>query len=125
LVVASSRGEDAIMSAGCVSNFRSPSGSAIQDWALRVHKCAVGRSHEVSSKVPPRTLRIAEPGLGVPLTHEPHSGHTQRVVTRPLSAVRGSSRGSPLVRRKAASARTTPIENALLVMCWQAVQWQV
>ena len=73
-------------SAGCVSKLRLPSGSAIQGCLLRVQKCAVGRSQEVSSKVPARTF--AEPGLGALLQiHEPHCGQTQRVITRPLSAV--------------------------------------
>jgi hypothetical protein len=76
------------MSAGCVSKLRLPSGSPTQGCLLRVQKCTVGRSQEVSSRVPPRTLRTVEPGLGPAQTHEPHSGQTQRVVTRPLSAVR-------------------------------------
>jgi hypothetical protein len=114
-----------IISAGWVSKLRSPSGNATQGCLLRVQKCTVGRSQEVSFRVPPRTLRIVEPGVGARQTHEPHSGQTQRVVTRPLSAVRWTARGSPWMRRQAPSARTTAIENALLVMRWQSVQWQV
>ena len=91
---------------------------------LRVQKCTVGRSQEMSSRVPART-RGAEPNAGAPQIHEPHCGQTQRVVTRPLSAVRWTARGSPWMRRQAPSARTTAIENALLVMRWQSVQWQV
>jgi len=114
-----------IISAGWVSKLRSASGNATQGCLLRVQKCTVGRSQEVSSRVPPRTLRIVDPGVGARQTHEPHSGQTQRVVTRPLSAVRWTARGSPWMRRQAPSARTTAIENALLVMRWQSVQWQV
>ena len=77
-------------SAGCVSKLRSPSGSVIQGCLLRVHRCTVGRNQEVSSKVPARTVRTAEPGLGVPLIHEPHPEQIQRVRTRPLSAVRST-----------------------------------
>ena len=62
---------------------------------------------------------------GVPQTQEPHSGHTKRVLTRPLSAVRWSRRGSIPLRRRALSPTTTPIEKALLVKRWHSVQWQV
>jgi len=85
--------------------------------------CLVGRSQEVSSRVPARTR--TKPPLGVPQTQEPHSGHTKRVLTRPLSAVRWSRRGSIPLSRRALSATTTPIEKALLVKRWQSVQWQV
>jgi hypothetical protein len=46
------------MSSGCVSKtlLRS-SGSSIQGCLLRVQKCVAGRSQEVSSKVPARTMR--------------------------------------------------------------------
>jgi hypothetical protein len=84
----------------------------------------VGCSQEVSSRVPARTLRTVEPGLGAAQTHEPHSAYVQRVVTRPLSAVRWIARGSPRMSLQAPSGRTTAIENALLVMRWQSVQWQ-
>ena len=59
---------------------------------LRVQICLVGRNQEVSSSVPART-RIT-PSLGMPQTQAPHSRHTNRVLTRPLSAVRWSGRGS-------------------------------
>ncbi len=52
------------MSAGCVSKFCAPSGSTTQGCLLRVQKCTVGRGHEVSSRVPARTFRTVEPGLG-------------------------------------------------------------
>jgi hypothetical protein len=95
---------------------------------LRVQKCAIGRSQEVSSNVPARTARtapgVAELALGAPQIHEPQSGQTHRVVTWPLSAVRWIERGSPFVRRKAISETTIAIEKALLVIRWQSVQWQ-
>jgi hypothetical protein len=62
------------------------SGSLTQGCFLRVHMCLVGRSQDVSSSVPPRT-RIT-PSLGVRQIHEPHSGQTSLMLTRPLSAVR-------------------------------------
>jgi hypothetical protein len=96
-----------------------------QGCLLRVQKCTVGRSQDVSSKVPPRTFSIVEPGRGAAQTHEPHSAQSHRVITRPLSAVCWTARGSPLTRRQAPSARTIAIENALLVKRWQSVQWQV
>ena len=80
---------------GCVSKFRPPSGIGTQGCLLRVQMCAVGRSQEVSSRVPPRTLRTVEPGRGAVQTHTPHSGHTQRVDTRPLPVVRWTPFGSP------------------------------
>ena len=104
------------MSAGCVSKLRSPTGSVIQGCLLRVHRCTVGRNHEVSSSVPPRTARTAEFGHGVLLIQEPHSGQTQRPRRAPLSAVRSTSLGSEAVRRNARSAITSPIEKALLVI---------
>jgi hypothetical protein len=104
------------MSAGCVSKLRSPTGSVIQGCLLRVHRCTVGRNHDVSSSVPARTVRIGAPGLGVPLIHEPQSGQSQRIVTRPLSVVRSTARGSAAVIRNALSAITIPIEKALLVI---------
>src|SRR5437762_13230643 len=108
-------------SAGCVSKLRSPSGSATQGCLLRVQKCTVGRSQEVSSSVPACT-RSAEPGVGAPQIHEPHCWQIQTVFTRPLSAVFCSGRGSPLVSRNAPSATTIAIEDALLVRRWQSVQ---
>ena len=95
----------------------------IQGCLVRVQKCRVGRSQEVSSSVPARTRTT--PSLGMPQTQEPHSGHTNRVLTRPLSAVRWSGRGSIPLRRKAVSATTSPNEKALLVNRWQSVQWHV
>ena len=83
---------------------------------LRVQMCAVGRSQEVSSRVPPRTLRTVEPGLGAVQTHTPHSGQTQRVDTRPLPVVRWTPFGWPWTRRKAPSGSTQPSEKALLVI---------
>jgi hypothetical protein len=85
--------------------------------------CRVGRSHDVSSSVPARTRTI--PSLGGPEIQDPHSGQTHRVLSRPLSAMRWSGRGSTPVRRKPASATTIPIEKALLVKRWQSVQWHV
>src|SRR5712671_6215031 len=102
-----------VKSAGCVSKRWLPSGSTTQGCALRVQKCTVGRSQEVSSSVPARTVRIAEPALGAAQIHEPHSGQTQRVATRPVSVVRWSPRGSAPVRRKASDVTTNAIENAL------------
>jgi len=93
--------QNAPRSAGCVAKLWSPSGSVIQGCLLRVHRCTVGRNHEVSSSVPARTVRTAAPGLGVPLIHEPHSGQSQRVRRDPLSVVRSTSRGSDAVRRGA------------------------
>ena len=69
---------------GCVSKFRPPSGIGTQGCLLRVQICAVGRSQEVSSSVPPRTLRTVEPGRGAVQTHTPHSGHIQRVDASPF-----------------------------------------
>ena len=74
--------------AGCVSKFRPPSGSGTHGCLLRVQMCTVGRSQDVSSRLPPRTLRTVVPGLGAEQTHDPHSGQTQRVDTRPLPVVR-------------------------------------
>ena len=87
---------------------------------LRVQMCRVGRSHDVSSRVPART-RIS-PSLGGLATEEPHSGQTHRVFVRPLSARRWSGLGSIPLKRKAVSATTMPIENALLVKRWQSRQ---
>ena len=49
----------------------------LQGCLLRVQKCTVGRSQEVSSKVPARTLRNGLVDLPLQI-HEPHSGHTHR-----------------------------------------------
>jgi hypothetical protein len=93
---------------------------------LRVQICAVGFSHEVSSSVPARTDRNIPPNLGLPVSHEPQSRQIHRLDTRPLSAVRGAAKwGSPAVKRKASSVTMTPIEKALLVIFWHAVQWQL
>src|SRR6516162_11548498 len=77
----------------------------IQGCLLRTQKCLVGRSHEVSSKVPARTRCRPSPGLPVLKSQQPHSGQTRRTVTRPLSAIASSGRGSSPVRRKPATAR--------------------
>jgi hypothetical protein len=102
-------------SSGCVSKtWLRSSGNTIQGCLLRVQKCTVGRSQEVSSKVPARTLLNGladEPRL---LIHEPHSGHTHRDTLRPLSAVWSIARGSP-VRWKACASINIAMENALLV----------
>jgi hypothetical protein len=111
-------------SAGCVSKIWSPSGIAIQGCLLRVQKCTVGRSQEVSSKVPPRTLRTVAPGREAQ-THEPHSGQIHQIVSLPLSARRWTAFGSPRTTRKAPSGSTQAIEKALLVIRWQSAQWQV
>src|SRR5215469_4584168 len=72
-------------SSGCVSNFRSPSGSVTHGCLLRVQKWTVARSHEVSSNVPARTKRSTPPILGVPVSHvtaigtNPASGHAPAV----------------------------------------------
>ena len=112
------------MSVGCVSKLCALSDSMTHGRLVRVQKCTIGCSHDVSSRVPARTLRTVEPGLGPLEIHDEHSGQTQRVVTLPLSAVRWITRGCPATRRKASAGSTIAIENALLVMCWQSVQWQ-
>src|SRR5262249_4739657 len=116
-----------IRSSGWVSKFRPPSGNAIHGCLLRVQKCTVGCNQEVSSRVPARTLRTAETWLsGLPVQiHEPHAGHNQRICARPLSGVRCTAFGSPVTRRKVSAASTSAIENALLDILWQSVQWQV
>jgi hypothetical protein len=94
-------------------------GNSTQDCLLRVQKCAVGRSQEVSSKVPARTLRhatwFADPGFAPLQIHEPHSGQTHRVTLRPLSAVWSIARASMPVRRNACVSTTNAMEKALLV----------
>ena len=118
-----------IVSAGCVSNLCPSGGSTTQGCALRVQKCAVGRSQEVSSRVPAPTRRNAV-GDGVP-GFDPlqmivaHSGQIHRVAVRPLSVMRWIGRGSPPERWKASSATMNDIENALPKRRWQLVQWQV
>ena len=77
----------------------------------------------VESARPALTRR--SPSLDMPQIHEPHSGQTNRVLVRPLSAVRWSPRGSIPISRKAVSATTTPSENALPVKRWQSTQWHV
>jgi hypothetical protein len=86
----------------------------IQGWLLRVQKCAVGRTQVVSSSVPHRTLRLPS-GLGALQMQEPHSGQTNRVVMRPLSAVRWIARGAIPKKRKAESVTMIAIEKALPV----------
>jgi hypothetical protein len=78
----------------------------IQGCLLRVHICRVGRSHDVSSSVPARTR--TRPSLGRPQIQEPHSGHTNRVLIRPLSAVRWSGRGSISTKTKAGLRHSDP-----------------
>jgi hypothetical protein len=104
---------------GCASKISSPSANVIHGCLLRVQMCRVGRSHDVSSRLPAR-MRTT-PSLGGPQIEEPHSGHTSRVLTRPLSATRCRGLGSTPLRRKAVSATTSPIEKALPVNRWQAV----
>ena len=84
--------------------------------------CAVGRSHDVSSNEPARTPRNAPATLGAPVTHDPQSGQTQRGYTRPLSAVRSTTWGSPAVRWNASSMTTAVMEKALAVIFWHDVQ---
>jgi hypothetical protein len=111
---------------GCVSNLRPPSGSVIHGCTLRVQKCTVGRSQEVSSNVPARTTRRplgpVEVGSGPLQIHDPHSGQTHRVTVRPLSAMRRIGRGRAPERMNASVSMTTPIENALPVWRWHSVQ---
>jgi hypothetical protein len=38
--------------------------------------------------------------------------------------MRSITRGFPAIRRNASAGSTIAIENALLVMRWQSVQWQ-
>jgi len=115
-------------SAGCVSNFTLPFGNVTQGCALRVQKCTIGRSQEVSSSVPARTTRRspgdAEPGSEPLQIDVPHSGQTHRVKVRPLSAVRWIGRGSVPVSANASVIMTSPMENALPVRRWHSVQWQ-
>jgi hypothetical protein len=111
--------KNATTSSGCVSKtWLRSSGNMTQGCLLRVPKCVVGCSQEVSSKVPARTLRnafgLADPGFAPLQIHEPHSGHIHRVTLRPLSAVWSIARGSTPVRWKACSSTTIAIENALL-----------
>ncbi len=108
---------------GCASKISSPGAKVIHGCLLRVQMCRVGRSQDVSSRLPARTRTT--PSRGKPEIQEPHSGHTSRVLTRPLSATRCRGLGSTPLRRKAVSATTSPIEKALLVKRWQAVQWHV
>ena len=84
----------------------------------------MGRSQEVSSKVPPRTLRTVMPGREAQ-THEPHSGQIHKIISLPLSARYWTAFGSPRTIRKPPSGRTQAIEKGLLVIRWQLAQWQV
>ena len=114
---------------GCVSKRVPPSGSATQGCALRVQKCAVGRSQEVSSSVPARTATKvpggAVPGFAPLQIHVPHSPQTHRVTVRPLSAVRWKDLGPAPVKRHTSAATTIADEKALPVSRWQTTQWQV
>ena len=118
-----------MVSAGCVSNLCPSAGSTTQGCALRVQKCAVGRSQEVSSRVPACTRRnaIGEgcPGFDPLQMIVAHSGQIHRIAVRPLSVMRWIGRGSPAKRRKASSATMNDNENALPKRRWQLVQWQV
>jgi hypothetical protein len=118
-----------IVSAGCVSNLCPSGGSTTQGCALRVQKCAVGRSQEVSSRVPACTRRNAvgedSPGLDPLQMMVAHCGQIHLVAARPLSVVRWIGRGSSPESRKASSATMNDIENALPKRRWQLVQWQV
>jgi transposase len=79
--------------------------------------------YDVSSRLPARTRTT--PPRGWLYSQLAQSGHTNRLFSRPLSVMRWSARGSPEVRRKPVSGTATPSEKALLVWCWQAVQWHV
>jgi hypothetical protein len=112
--------KNAKRSSGCVSKtWLGSSGNMTQGCLLRVQKCVVGRSQEVSSKVPARTKRnafgFADLRFAPLQIHEAHSGHIHRVTLRPLSAVWSIARGSTPVRWKACSSTTIAMENALLV----------
>jgi hypothetical protein len=104
-------------------------GSVTQGWALRVQKCTLGRSQEVSSSVPARTATKvpggAVPGFAPLQIQVPHSAQTHRVTVRPLSAGRWKDRGSAPAKRHASAATMSADEKALPVSRWQAVQWQV
>jgi hypothetical protein len=116
-------------SAGCVSKRMSPSGSVTQGCALRVQKCAVGRSQEVSSSVPARSATKvpggAVPGFAPLQIQVPHSAQTHRITVRLLSAVRRKDRSSPRMKWHASATTTSAEEKALPVSRWQTVQWQV
>jgi hypothetical protein len=118
-----------MVSAGCVSNLSPSGGSTTQGCALRVQKCAVGRSQEVSSRVPAPTRRNApddgKPGFEPLQMTVAHSGQIHRVAARPLSVTRWIGRGSPPNSWKASSATMNDIENALPTRRWQLVQWHV
>src|SRR5580698_7593601 len=93
-------------SVGCPSNSSSPSRNVTQGCLLRVHICRVGRSHDVSSRLPARTRTT--PPRGWLYTQHPQSGHMNRVLSRPLSGTRWIARGSPAVSRNAVSGSATP-----------------
>ena len=105
---------------GPFSKTSSPSANVIHGCFRLAQMCRVGRSQDVSSRVPART-RIT-PSRAGPAIQEPHSGQTHRVLVRPLSARRWSERGSTPLSRKPFSATTTPMEKALLVSRWQSRQ---
>jgi len=65
------------------------------------------------------------PGLGLPNSQVPQSGHVQRRLGRPPAVTPpGTERAGLPARLKPASETTAPIEKALLVIRWQSVQWQ-
>src|SRR4051812_26241574 len=115
-------------SVGCVSKRVSLSGNATQGWALRVQKCAVGRTQEVSSSVPVRTATKvpggAVPGLAPLQSHVPHSAQTHRVTVRPLSAVRPKEGGSHPPKRPAPAATTMADEKGPPGVRWEAGRGQ-
>jgi len=90
----------------------SPSGSVTQGCVLRVQKCAVGRSQEVSSSVPARSATKvpggAVPGFAPLQIQVPHPAQTQRITVRLLSAVRWKDRGSSPTKWHASAATTAP-----------------
>ena len=77
----------------------------IQGCLLRTQKCLVGRSHEVSSKVPARTRCRPSPGLPVLKSQQPHSGQTRRRETVEISGhCAPASRGNRERNRKFADS---------------------
>ena len=117
------------MSAGWVSNLCPSAASTTHGCALRVQKCAVGRSQEVSSRVPAPTRRNSvgdgDPGFDPLQMMVAHSGQSHLVAVRPLSVTRCIARGAHPERWNAWSATMHDIENALPDRRWQLVQWHV
>ena len=74
---------------GCVSNRRTSAGNTTHGCALRVQKCTVCRSRDVSSSVPARIERkpVGErsPNFTPPYTRVPHEGQNHPVIRRPRS----------------------------------------